>query len=475
LLSLWLTTGLLHLVPASLPRIGEVTVSLRVLLFALGVSLLTGLLFGLAPATQLADPRLMDDLRQGTRGGGLGLRQHRFLGALVVCEFALSLVLLVAAGLLLRSFWNVLQIQPGFNPSHVISARLWLPVPNDPKLNPYLKPEKRSAFVREVLRRVDALPGVEQAAIGSGNTPFSGQPNPRTFTIEGNRAGADGTLIAEFGALTPDFSRTLGTTLVRGRSFTDSDNETGAPVVLIDQTAAERFWPNQDPIGKRIQRIVPVAPIPPPATIVGIVGRMKSEGLDAPDRPHFFLPAFQNVDLAMSVYIRTAASPEALEDLVRREVQSVDPNLPVFGVRTMDSIVSDSLASRRFAMLVLGFFAVTALLLAAIGIYGVMAYFVNQRVREIGVRMALGAEPSDVLKLVVRRGMALALIGVVLGIIASLGMTGLISGLLFGVSAGDPFTLGVFTICLASVALLANYIPARRATKIDPTVALRYE
>jgi predicted permease len=475
LLSLWLTTGLLHLVPASLPRIGEVTVSLRVLLFALGVSLLTGLLFGLAPATQLADPRLMDDLRQGTRGGGLGLRQHRFLGALVVCEFALSLVLLVGAGLLLRSFWNVLQIQPGFNPNHVISARLWLPVPNDPKLNPYLKPEKRSAFVREVLRRVDALPGVEQAAIGSGNTPFSGQRTSRTFTIEGNRAGADETLTAEFGALTPDFSRALGTTLVRGRSFTDSDNETGASVALIDQTAAELFWPNQDPIGKRIQRIVPVAPSPPPATIVGIVGRMKSDGLDAPDRPHIFLPALQNVDFAMNVYIRTAASPEALEELVRREVQSVDPNLPVFGVRTLDSIVSDSLASRRFAMLVLGFFAVTALLLAAIGIYGVMAYFVNQRVREIGVRMALGAQPSDVLKLVVRRGMVLASIGMVLGIIASLGMTRLISGLLFGVSAGDPITLGIFTICLASVALLANYIPARRATKIDPTVALRYE
>ena len=476
LLSLWLTSVLLHLVPSSLPRIGEVTVSVRVLLFALGVSLFTGVLFGLAPAMQLSDPRLMDDLRQGTRGGGIGVRQHRFLGGLVICEIALSLVLLVGAGLLLRSFWNVLKVEPGFNADHVISARLWLPVPNDPTQNPYLKQEKRSAFVREVLRRVNVLPGVEQAAIGSGNTPFSSQRIRQAFTIEGRAAAADETLTAEIGTLTPDFARALGTTLLRGRSFAESDNETGAPVALIDQTAAERFWPNQDPIGKRIQRVAPGAPNPPPlSTIVGIVGRMKSEGLDAPYLPHIYLPALQNVGFAMSVYIRTAASPEALEELVRREVQSVDPSLPVFGVRTMDSIVSDSLASRRFAMLVLGFFAVTAMLLAAIGIYGVMAYFVSQRVREIGVRLALGAQPGDVLKLVVRRGMTLALVGVVLGIIVSLGMTRLISGLLFGVRAGDPLTLGIFTICLASVALLANYIPARRATKIDPTVALRYE
>ncbi len=476
LLSLWLTSVLLHLVPSSLPRIGEVTLSVRVLSFAFAVSLFTGLLFGLAPAMQLSDPRLMDDLRQGSRGGAIGLRQHRFLGALVVCEFALSLVLLVGAGLLLRSFWNVLEVQPGFNPDHVISARLWLPFPNDPNLNPYLKQEKRSAFVREVLRRVNALPGVEQAAIGGGNTPFSSQRVPQTFTIEGHAAAADETLTAEIGSLTPDFSRALGTTLLRGRSFTEADNETGAPVALIDQTAAERFWPNQDPIGRRIQRVIPGAQNQPPlTTVVGVIGRMKSEGLDAPYQPHIFLPALQNVGFAMNVYIRTAASPEALQELVRREVQSVDPNLPVFGVRTMDSIVSDSLASRRFAMLVLGFFAVTALSLAAIGIYGVMAYFVNQRVREIGVRMALGAQPGDVMKLVVRRGMALALTGVVLGILASLGMTRLISGLLFGVRAGDPLTLGVLTLCLASVALAANYIPARRATKIDPTVALRYE
>jgi predicted permease len=476
LLSFWLTSMMLQMVPSSLPRIGEVTVSLRVLLFAAGISVFTGVLFGLAPALQLSSPRLMDGLRQGTRGGGIGMGQHRFLGALVVSEFALSLVLLVGAGLLIRSFANLLAVQPGFNPEHVVNARIWLPVPNDPNLNPYLKPQQRSAFVRELLLRLRVLPGVEHAAVGSGNTPFSGRPFFFPFNIEGQAIAESESPTAEFGSLTPDFPATVGLTLVRGRFFTESDNDTGTPVAVVDQTAADRFWPNQDPIGQRIQLIAPGAPVPPPITmIVGVIGRTKSEGLDAPYQPHIFFSSLQNVGFTMSIYVRTTASPDALEDSLRRAVQSVDPNLPIFGVRTMDSIVSDSLASRRFAMLVLGFFATTALLLAAIGIYGVMAYFVNQRVREIGVRMALGARPGDVLKLVVRRGMSLALIGVVLGVAASLGLTRLLSGLLFGVRAGDPLTLGVFTVCLAVVALLANFIPARRATRIDPTVALRYE
>jgi len=474
-LSFWFTSLLLRLVPASLPRLTEVSVNGRTLLFAFGVSVITGILFGLAPALQLANRSLMDELRQGARGGGMGVRQHRFLGALVVCEFALSLVLMVGAGLLLRSFWNLLQVDPGFNPSHVVSAKLWLPVPNDPSLNKYLAPAKRSIFVREVLRRVSALPGVEAAAVGSGNLPFSGQRNAVNFVIEGRTADDSHALAAQFGSVTPDFSRTLGNTLVRGRTFTESDNETGQPVAVIDQTAADQFWPNQDPVGKRIQLVFPGAPPLPWAVIVGVVARTKNEGLDAPYRPHILYPALQNVQFAMTVYVRTKASPDAMEGAIRSEVQAVDPDLPVFGVRSMDSIVADSLAPRRFAMMVLGFFAFTALLLAAIGIYGVMAYFVNQRVREIGIRMALGARRADVLKVVVSRGMSLALAGVVVGIVVSLAMTRLISDLLFGVKVGDPVIMVVFTVILATVALLANYIPARRATKIDPMVALRYE
>jgi predicted permease len=470
---------LLQFVPSTLPRLQEVGVNSHVLLFALGISLITGLAFGLAPALQLADRGLMDELRQGTRGAAVGHRQHRFLSGLVISEFALSLVLLVGAGLLVRSFWKVLQVQPGFETSHLVMAHLWLPFPDDPNLNPYLKPEKRAVFAREVLRRISGLPGVQSAVIGSANTPFSGERALVNFTLEGNVTGTGELPAAEFGSLTPDFSRTIGMPLLRGRSFTDADNETGNPVVLVDQTAAERYWPNQDPIGKRIlqniQNIPGVLMAPQWTTIVGIVGRTKSEGLDAPYSAHIFVPSYQNVTLSMTIYVRAAASAESLQNTIRAAVQSVDPNLPVFGVRTMEDVVSDSLASRRFALQLMALFAATALLLAAIGIYGVMAYFVSQRVREIGIRMALGAQREDVLKIVVSQGMSLALIGVLLGVGASLLVTNLLSGLLFGVSAHDPITMIAFAALLAAVALAANYVPAHRATKIDPMVALRYE
>jgi predicted permease len=397
----------------------------------------------------------------------------------VISEFALSLVLLVGAGLLLRSFWKVLQVQAGFETSHLVMAHVWLPVPNDPNLNPYLKQEKRAVFVREVLRRVSRLPGVQSAVIGSANTPFSGQRALVNFTIEGNATGKGELPAAESGSLTPDFSRTLGMPLVRGRSFTDADTETGNPVALVDQTAAERYWRNQDPIGKRIlqdiQNIPGVLTAPQWTTIVGILGRTKSEGLDAPYTAHIFFPSYQNVAFSMTIYVRTAPNAESLQEPVRSAVQSVDPNLPVFGVRTMDDIVSDSLASRRFILQLMALFAATALLLAAIGIYGVMAYFVSQRVREIGIRMALGAQRDDVLKKVVWQGMSLALIGVLLGVGASFVVASLLSGLLFGVSAHDPITMIAFSALLVTVALAANCIPGYRATRIDPMVALRYE
>ncbi len=477
ILGFWLKSVLLRMAPATLPRINEVSLNVRVLGFALGISLITGMAFGLAPALQLVSPRSMDVLKQGTRGSVVGLRQHRFLSALVISEFALSLVLMVGAGLLLRSFWKVLQVQPGFKTSYLVLAHLWLPVPNDPTQNPYLKLEKRTAFVRETLRRVKDLPGVEQAAIGTGSTPFSGQKALINFTIEGSAVASGESPAAEIGSLTPDFSSTLGMTLVRGRSFTDADNETGDRVALIDQTAAERYWPNQDPIGKRILLIAPGAILNPPrpTIIVGVLGRSKSEGLDLPYTPHLFFPGYQNVGIAMSIYARTSATAESLEGSIRGAVQSVDPNLPVFRVRAMDSIVSDSLASRRFALQLMGLFAVTALLLAAIGIYGVMAYFVTQRVREIGIRMALGAQRADVLKMVVSRGMMLASIGAGVGTVASLVAAQLIAGLLFGVSTHDPLTVVGFVAVLGSVALAANYVPARRAAKVDPMVALRYE
>jgi predicted permease len=473
-LTFWLKNVLLTLVPSSLPRLSEVTVNGRTLIFVMAVSVITGLFFGLAPALQMSHWRLMEKLNQGARGVGMASRQHRFLSGLVVSEFALSLVLLVSAGLLLRSFWKVLQVEPGFNSDNLVTAQFWLPVPNDPNNNPYPTQEKFNVLVSEVLRRVGSLPGVKAAAIGGGVLPtLTTLRNAVAFSIEGRIGAAGEAPTAELGVATPDLFHVLQTPLIRGRVFTEADDDKGEPVILIDQTAAERYWPHEDPVGKRIQP--QFGRVQTLRRIVGVVGRSRGDGLDAPYAPHMFVPARQIALNTITVYIRTQASPEALAEPIRRAVQEVNPDLPVFGVRSVSSIISDSLASRRFALQILVFFAATALLLAAIGIYGVMAYFVSQRVREIGVRMALGAQRGDVLKLVVSQGMLLASVGVAIGLVAALSLTRLISGLLFGVSATDPVTLVMFAALLAAVAFLANYIPANRAARIDPMVALRHE
>jgi len=470
--SFWLKDLLLTLVPSTLPRLTEVSLNGRALLFVLTVSMVCGVLFGLAPALQMSDRRLMDKLGQGSRGVGLASSQHRFLSVLVACEFALSLVLMVGAGLLLRSFWKVLAVQPGFDSDHLVTAQIWLPAPNDPKNNPYPNQEKLNVFMDEVLRRVSALPGVTGAGIGGGNTPSAVQRNFVGFSVEGRVGSENESPAAEISVASPQLAQVLKTPVLQGRFFTDSDNDKGELVVLIDQTAAERFWPHEDPVGRQI-RLQFGAPNPPLRKIVGVIGRSHSDGLDVAYAPHVIIPAKQLRLNGMTVYARTVANPEALEPLIRREVQAVDPDLPIFNVRAVRSMIADTLAPRRFAMQILGLFAATAMLLAAIGIYGVMAYFVSQRVREIGVRMALGAQREDVLKLIVRQGMRLALIGVSVGLIAALIFSRWISGLLFDVSANDPLTLAAFTTLLALVALLANYIPADRAARIDPMVALR--
>ena len=469
-----LKSVLLTLIPTNLPRASEIALNGRALGFALGVSLLTGVLFGIVPSLQLANPRVMNKLNQGARGVGVGEGQHRFLSGLVIAEFALSLLLLVGAGLLLRSFWNVLRVQPGFNTEHLVVAQMWLPVPNDPKMNPFPTQEKRNVFLTRVLQQLSAVPGVSEAAIGGPNTPFTRVPNQIPFDIEGRVATAGEGPTAEIGVTSPSVFHTLGTPLLQGRIFTDADDPKGEQVVMIDETAAARFWPNEDPVGKQI-RLARLGPKPQWRRVVGVVGRSRSEGLDVPYAPHIFFPSTQVPLNSLTVYVRTSSSAEALAEPIRLAIQSVDPDLPVFGVRSLNSILTDSLASRRFAMQVLGFFALTALLLSAIGIYGVMAYFVSQRVREIGVRMALGAQRRDVLKLIVRQGMVLALGGVMIGFVAALVFTRLISGLLFGIGANDPVTLILLTLLLATVALLANYIPARRASRVDPMTALRCE
>jgi predicted permease len=475
----WAPTLLLGFAPDDIPRLHEVGFNGGVLGFAFAISVLTGVIFGLVPALQASRPDMTPSLKDG--GQGAGASSHRFRGALVVIEFGLSLTLMIGAGLLARSFWRLLQVDPGFDPRNVVMARIWLPVPNNPNLNPYLPPEKRAAFVREVLRRTGALPGVRYAAIGAGNgVPLIGPHNSNAFTIE-SQAGEDSNPPrAQVSVVSPDYFRVLGTPLVRGRFFEASDEGQAPRVSLIDEAMASRYWPNEDPVGRRIKfgRRGSNAPW---MTIAGVVGNIKTDGLDQPDQPHLYLPILQNPGYAMAVYIRAEANVGGLAGLagltqaLRREVQAVDPDLPVFGERPMEDLISASLAQRRFAAQLIGLFGALALLLSGIGIYGVMAWSVSQRTREIGIRLALGANTRAILRWILGQGMRLTLIGVAVGLLGAFAMTRLLRGLLFDVAPTDSLTYVCLAALLAVVALLACYIPARRATKVDPMIALRYE
>jgi putative ABC transport system permease protein len=466
---------LLSVVPANTPRLSEVGVNASVLIFVFAVSTLTGLIFGLIPALQASRPDLTMGLKEGSQGAGAGARHQRFRGALVVVEFALSLVLMIAAGLLLRSFSRLMDVNPGFDSSHVLLARIWLPVPNNPDLDPYRPPEKRAAFIKEVLRRTSALPGVQYAAIGSGNgVPLLDQSKPGVFTIEDQPAIDANLPRTKFTTVSADYFRVLGTPLTRGRFLAASDDEKALRVALVDEAFAGRFFPNSDPIGRHVKP-GPRESKAPWITIEGVVGNIKSDGVDQPDQPHLYLPILQNPGYAMALYVRTESDPGALTQALRQQVQAVDPNLPLFGERTMDDLVSASLAQRRFAMQVVGVFGVLALLLAGIGIYGVMAYSVTQRTREIGIRLALGASTASIFRWLLKQGLRLTLIGAGVGLVAALSLTRLLRGLLFGIAPTDVITYGGLTLLLAGVALLACYIPARRATKVDPLIALRSE
>ena len=468
-------TLLLGLLPPEIPRLNEVGINAPVLGFVLLISTVTGLLFGLVPALQASRPNLVTDLKEGGQGAGFGTGHQRFRSGLVIVEFALSLVLMIAAGLLLRSFGRLMEVNPGFDARNILMARIWLPVPNNPELDPYRDTGKRSALTKEILRRAQALPGVEYAAIVSGNgVPLIGPHNTGTFTIE-NQASVEGSLPTVQGsAVSPDYFRLLGIPLMRGRLFTESDDLTAPNVTLIDEALAQRYFVNQDPLGHRIRRGGRDSKAPW-LTIVGVVGNIKSDGFDQPDQPHAYSPILQNPNYSMAVFLKTKSSPLSLTKSLREQVQAVDPNLPLFGERTMEDVVSDSLAQRRFAMEVVGLFGVLALLLASIGIYGVMAYSVSQRTREIGIRVALGASKGVILRWVLRQGVLLILVGVATGLLGAFALTRLLRTLLFGIAPTDLITYAALAGLLAVVALLACYIPARRATKVDPLVALRYE
>ncbi|MGB8563973.1 MAG: ABC transporter permease, partial [Pseudolabrys sp.] len=416
--------------PARIPRLAEVQVDWTVLAFALLVSLLAGLGFGLVPALQSSKAEIAVAIREGARGSGTSGKTNRLRGLLIASESALAVVLMVGAGLLLRTFWGLLQENPGFNPSRIVAANLYLPVPNNPDMDRYAKPEILNSFVREAVRRVSAIPRVDLASMTT-DLPVTHLSRRRPVNIEDRPDESGKGLFSEITSVTPEYFKVLQASLVRGRYFTEDDDTGKQPVAIVDESAARTYWPDSDPIGRRLSiRSTRGAANPPWCTVVGVIKDIKSDGLDQSGAPHIYRPIYQFPgprSLSLSVTVRTSLPAASLEPLIRREIQAVDPDLPVFNVRTMNEVIDGSLASRRFSAELVGVFAVVALLLASVGIYGLLAYMVGQRSHEIGVRMALGAMPSTIGKMIVSRGAGLAGIGVGIGLILSGIMAPLIS------------------------------------------------
>ena len=460
--------------PARIPRLAEVQVDWTVLSFALLASLLAGLGFGLVPALQSSKAEIAVSIREGARGSGTSGKTNRLRGLLIASESALAVVLMVGAGLLLRTFWGLLQENPGFNPSRIVAANLWLPAPNNPDMDRYAKPEILNSFVREAVRRVSAIPGVDLASMTT-DLPVTHLSRRRPVNIEDRPDESGKGLVSETTSVTPEYFKVLQASLVRGRFFAEDDQPGKQPVVIVDESTARTFWPDRDPIGRRLSiRNVWGAANPPWSTVVGVIADIKNDGLDQCGSPHIYSPIYQFPRIrSFSVTVQTSLSATSLEPLIRREIQAVDPDLPVFNVRTMNEVIDGSLASRRFSAELVGVFAVVALLLASVGIYGLLAYIVGQRTHEIGVRMALGAMPSTIGKMIVSRGAGLAGIGAGIGLLLSGIMAPLISSLLYGVRPIDPEVFLAVPLILMVVVLLASYIPARRAARVNPIVALR--
>jgi putative ABC transport system permease protein len=467
----WALQLLLYLIPSKLPRLAEIAIDGRVLLFACGVSVITGVLFGLAPAFQVSGFDLAAYLKEGARSAGSGRRQNRASAALVAGEFAVCLMLMIGAGLLVRSFWKLTEVDPGFNPQNTMVARIWLPVPNDPKQNPYPKVADRAALAREVLRRVQALPGVTSAAM-STSVPLSRGGAPASVSVKGRPADANGNSLAEIIGVSPDFFRTLETPLYQGRFFTESDQIGSQLNVLVDRTTARQFWPGESPVGKRVKLGGPQSNNPW-AVVVGMVGDIRNDAIDRASAPHIYFSLYQFNSNTLGVEVRGGTDTARLGEMLRHEIQAVDPGLPVFGIRTFSSMVSDSVVPHRFSAQLMGAFAALALLLAAVGIYGVLAYFVGQRRREIGVRMALGAKAGPVVRLVMLEGLRPIAVGMAIGLAGSLVLNRLLAELVYGVSTSDPVVFTAVALFLTAAALLASYIPAWQATRIDPMEALR--
>jgi putative ABC transport system permease protein len=460
----------MRFVPFRIPRLNEVGIDWQVLCFATLISVFTGVIFGFAPALQSAKTDIFVALRESARGSGYSVKAHRVRGLLIISELAFTVVLMVGAGLLMRTFWRILQEDPGFSSTHIVVSSIWLPIPNDPKLDPYLDINHQTTFVRELLRRIRAIPGVEMAGITS-DLPGTPPAVSTNLTIEDMPLDPSKKLTAEAIRVSPDYFNILQAPLMRGRRFGEDDQADKPSVAIIDETTARRYLPNRDPIGRRIklgqdERL-------PWLTIVGIIKDIKQDGLGINGVPHIYLPVYQRQGRTLNLVVRTPLAPSVLEEQIRHEIRAVDPGLPVFGIRSMNDVMETSLAPRRFSAELVAAFALVALLLASVGIYGLLSYLVGQRSQEIGVRIALGAQRGDILKLILGQGAWLACVGLCAGLILSAVAAPAISTLLYQIRAFDPIVFIGVPLVLLLISLLASYIPAYRATRVSPIVALR--
>jgi putative ABC transport system permease protein len=468
LIAMWGIDLLLAASPDDLPRLNEIALDGRAVAFTAAMTLLTGVIFGLAPALAASKTDLNEALKDGGRSSSEGASRNKLRGALVVVEVAMSLVLLVGAGLLAQSFLRLLKVTPGFNPERVMTLDLVM------GRNKYPDAARQVNFLQNLLQRVSTLPGVEAAGVVNP-LPLNGNFDAYNFDIPGRAPAAPG---EEPGAdrriISPDYFRAMSIPLQKGRPFSERDVREAPPVVIINETFARLYFAGMEPLGQRI--VFTDAPDSPAREVVGVAADVRHAGLDEPAGLEYYVPFYQAPATRVTLVARTTASDAAsIMPALRGLIREVDKDLPLWNVRTMNSLLSESVARRRFNMTLLGIFALVALLLASLGIYGVMSYLVTQRTHEIGIRLALGAQPADVLKMVLKQGMLLVGAGVAVGLVCAFALTRSMSSLLYGVSATDPGTFGLISLFLLLVAFAANYIPARRATKVDPMVALRYE
>jgi putative ABC transport system permease protein len=483
LIAQWGIRLILYISPAAIPRAREISLNWRVLIFTIGLAFVTGILFGLVPALQAGVVDVHETLKETGRGTS---GRHWLRSSLVVVEVATTLVLLIGAGLMIRSFYRLQKVNPGFSYEHLTSFSVSLPEKK------YKTPEQRDQFFSQLLEKLRALPGVEATAAATG-LPLGNNGWQTGFVVDGRpRPPRDQTPLMEACLVTPDYFRAMNIPLKRGRYFTDQDNRAwiagkdlsqleeverdvaGMNAIVIDEEFARRYWPNEDPIGKRIAMGKEERPMF--LTVLGVVGRVKMEGLSQDsNRVQGYFPFAQNPSSDMTVVLKATGDPNQLIAAVRQQVKTIDPDQPIYSIRTMDEIRAESVAPERLNLTLLSIFAGIALVLAIVGIYGVMSYSVTQRTHEIGIRMAIGAQPRDVFRMVIGQGMMLALIGVGIGLAGAFGLTRLMTTMLFGVEPTDPATFAAIAVLLTGVALVACYVPGRRATKVDPVVSLRYE